>query len=211
MDITQLKALGRAKIIEMAIEEIRKKDKDFTPKGDVKVLASPKRIRVQLGIVFIADDVYGEHVVRSEELTVDLFKDQVLVSPHNYSPGGGLTMEDKAALAEVLKKTIPSSGERISIYPSKDGIEVLTSRGAAGGTERYRIDKATGEWHMLWHEHPMRGPEMTLVGMDGKPVKVEEEVFEELRERAQGNCERPTYPFFLNTKIFSFCMTLYNP
>jgi hypothetical protein len=95
-------------------------------------------------------------------------------------------LDDKAQkmLSGVLKGKRPQVGERLTICEKDGATEVQVSRGYTGGTERYRIDPQTGEWHMLWHEHPMppmkMGPVVEL-RKDGTTVELEEEVFVELK------------------------------
>lgn len=55
---------------------------------------------------------------------------------------------------------------QFSVTEFSNHYEIIVSRpgkeGYTGGAECYRLDKKTGKTEMIWHEHPMKIPEIDI-------------------------------------------------
>jgi|GEM_PF-6071992 len=150
--IKELKALGRKRIIELALEVAKEVGSTMVPSSDtgVKVLGNDKMIRVELARGFRAYTDNGIRTITSITLTVNFDP-----SPSTSYEGDDLmTKEDERILSFVLKK-MPPNYEYLELTigddPSADSYDVSLDGEYALG--RHSVDKKTGEWTYITHKH----------------------------------------------------------
>jgi|GEM_PF-4697189 len=152
----QIKVFDRDKIIELALKELSEKGIKVNPPEVMEyaqIKRSPEDITVILKPVFFITTEYGRRYIKKDDLKVVFSKQKILVkdSSAGMAPLGH---DDKVMVDKVLKRKKLSAGENLSIEFINNRLEVQATRGLEGGTERYWVDDE-GEWHMIWHEHPM--------------------------------------------------------
>jgi hypothetical protein len=161
LNLKDLKALGRKKLIEMAKEAAREAGSRMVPEDnkDIKVMVGPREIRVLLAKGFRAYTDGSARVITSLTLVVS-YQD---VSPCISWEGDDLmTAEDEKVLKLVLgsmPKNYEYEGITIKDDPSQEKDGFLVELDGTDAMGRHTVDKKTGLWSYVTHKHYARGHE----------------------------------------------------
>jgi hypothetical protein len=172
MNVQQLRALGRYRLLRLAVDEVRLQLPDFDPEGfdEIRVRSSDSAVvvRFTLHVRLIQRGADGHDFYKSSPDTLEVVFTQ---DQRRMNPDPKQFFKYMQAVREaqhVLQDTgvpIHSSKEvsHILIEDRVDAYLVTVTRrapraGMTGGAEQYNVNKKTKQRTKLWHEHPMKLP-----------------------------------------------------